>query len=68
MSKRKYLVNPAVKEINRNYRESARQIKADHDLRMHGTKIHGGYALTEGQLADYFKDVDKRRSHRKRRK
>ena len=50
--------NPAVAEIYKNYRESANSIKAENDLRKHGTKVHGGYTLSVGQLQDYFNKHD----------
>ena len=54
----KGMINPALAEINRNYRELANTIKADSDLRKYGTKVHGGYTLSVGQIQDYFREHD----------
>ena len=54
----KGMTNPTLTEIFGNYKESVDTIKADRDLRNHGTKVHGGYTLSVGQLQDYFNKHD----------
>lgn len=57
----KAMINPAIVEINRNYRENLNSIKGERELSRYGTPTHGGYTLSIGQLQDYFRENDKRR-------